>query len=472
MEALLLAAGVPAQPAEWLREPRSAAGGPGFALSQLSWAAAGLAASTALLVVAAFGLWSWMQRVRRAAATHARELDRLQTQLAAETQERRRFASVIEATSDFVALAELGGRLIYLNLAGRRMAGLPASADIGARNLWEFYPEETRRQFQATTSAPAGPSAQGLPWTGEAQFHSLTGSEIPVSFVGLVIHSAEGKPDYLACIARDLTGRIRVEEDLRAALAGEKELNQLKSNFTSMVSHEFRTPLGVIQSSSELLQGYFDRLTPERREKLLAAITTSSQDMARMMEDVLLLGRVESARYEFQPRQVSLGDLAQRLAEEAGGATHSRCPIEVSVGPMPELGWCDEALVLHILRNLLSNAIKYSPPGAAVRFEIHQDGQDAVFTVVDRGCGIPEKDRALLFQAFRRGSNVGDTPGTGLGLVIVQRCAGMHGGWVALDATPGGGTTATARLPLFAGKDSNTALFRRWRSQSTAPTPA
>ncbi|MBI5383582.1 MAG: HAMP domain-containing histidine kinase [Verrucomicrobia bacterium] len=271
--------------------------------------------------------------------------------------------------------------------------------------------------------------------------------------------------DANARLVEQVAGRQRAEEELRAALAAEKDLNQLKSNFVSMVSHEFRTPLGAIQSSAELLQNYFDRLTSERRARLLQAIVASTGDMARIMEDVLLLSQVETARYEFQPRRLSLDELCQRLADETTSATQGRCPIQLRLGPLPELSWCDEGLLRHVFNNLLSNAVKYSLAGAPVEFRAEQVDREVVFTVQDRGLGIPTEDQARLFQAFARGSNVGHTPGTGLGLVIVQRCVTLHGGTVSLDSTPDVGTTVTVRLPLLSENESDTSLLRRWRER-------
>jgi signal transduction histidine kinase len=109
----------------------------------------------------------------------------------------------------------------------------------------------------------------------------------------------------------------------------------------------------------------------------------------------------------------------------------------------------DEVALRHILTNLISNAVKYSDPGQPVEFEAARDGEDAVFTIRDHGIGIPEEDQAQIFRTFTRGTNVGNRPGTGLGLVIVQRCAVLHGGSVQLDSIPGQGTTATVRLPLW-----------------------
>ena len=102
----------------------------------------------------------------------------------------------------------------------------------------------------------------------------------------------------------------------------------------------------------------------------------------------------------------------------------------------------------HIFANLLTNAVKYSDPGQLVRFEIACTGQEIVFVARDQGIGIPEADKEWLFNAFHRGRNVDDRPGTGLGLVIVKRCVDLHGGKIEMESKFGEGTVATVRLPL------------------------
>ena len=103
----------------------------------------------------------------------------------------------------------------------------------------------------------------------------------------------------------------------------------------------------------------------------------------------------------------------------------------------------------HIPGNLIANAIKYSPSGGEVVLRVRREGNMAVFDVIDQGIGIPDGDRGRLFEAFHRGSNVGETQGTGLGLVIVKRCVELHGGTIDLVTEAGRGTTFTVRLPLF-----------------------
>ena len=185
---------------------------------------------------------------------------------------------------------------------------------------------------------------------------------------------------------------------LDTALHAERELGELKTRFVSLVSHEFRTPLGVTMSAVELLRHYAERLLDELRS-----------------------ATKEKCRVVFETE----GDLS--------GAKG------------------DEALLRHIFTNLLSNAVKYSPAGGLVDFHIAREGDTARCTIRDRGIGIPENARASLFQAFHRAGNVGEIPGTGLGLVILKRSVELHGGIVTFDSAVGEGTTFTVRLPLFRG---------------------
>jgi signal transduction histidine kinase len=165
---------------------------------------------------------------------------------------------------------------------------------------------------------------------------------------------------------------------------------------------------------------------------------------------VLVLGRLETDRMTFKPAVLDLRALCQRLCEEIESATARRCPIHLQMNGAPEQAFGDESLLRHIFTNLLSNAVKYSPPNQPVGFVFTWDDTMAICRVTDRGCGIPEADQKRLFQAFHRGSNVRHIPGTGLGLLIVQRCVQLHGGQISVESAEGQGTTFTVTLPLFA----------------------
>ena len=247
----------------------------------------------------------------------------------------------------------------------------------------------------------------------------------------------------------EVLARENAEKETRVALEAERELNQLKSSFVSMVSHEFRTPLEIILSSSHILDRYLERLTEQTRRDQLKAIRVSVHRMSDLMEDVLTLGKFEAARVTCSPMPLELVSFCRRCMDEIDSATGSVCPIHLTITNVQGDAAADEGLLGHILTNLLSNAVKYSTPGSPVNFSIKRHGQQAQFEISDSGCGIPLQDQPRLFTAFYRAGNVGQIPGSGLGLVIVKRCVMLHGGSIRCVSAPGRGTCFTVVLPLF-----------------------
>lgn len=246
------------------------------------------------------------------------------------------------------------------------------------------------------------------------------------------------------------TAELReASQRLAVALAQEKELVQLKSNFVSLVSHEFRTPLEIITSSAFNLEKYHDRLSPERRDELLHTIQTAVERMAAMMVQVVFLGQMEPGRTPLEQAPIDLETLCREIAREIEAATAHRCPIRLTLDEDTDGARGDPSVLRHILTNLLSNAVKYSPDGAEVEFSLQRKGKEAKFIIVDHGCGIPEADQSRLFCAFHRGGNTGNIPGTGLGLVIVKRCVEAHGGRILYYSREREETVFIVTLPLF-----------------------
>jgi len=254
---------------------------------------------------------------------------------------------------------------------------------------------------------------------------------------------------HLVALAIETRERDIVAEKLRLALEREKELVQMKTNFVNLVSHEFRSPLGVIYCAADILNSYHDRLSDCERAHQLDDIRHSAQQMSGLMEEVLLVGKVESPNMTYRRDAVDLGDFCRRIVDEQTPATLGLSRIQLTLDDIdcPALG--DESLLRHIIGNLLSNAVKYSPGGPAVRFTVRRDGAVAELEIQDRGIGIHPEDEPHLFVAFQRGRNAGEIPGTGLGLVIVKQCVTLHEGTLAFQSSPSSGTCFTVRLPLF-----------------------
>jgi len=242
--------------------------------------------------------------------------------------------------------------------------------------------------------------------------------------------------------------RKQAEGEIRKSLLRERELNRLKSDFISMVSHEFRTPLSSIILSAELLETYGQRCNEEKRQIYFRRIQNSTQRITQLIENVLFLGQSESGRLEFNPKPMNLKHFCQNLVEELQpdeGSQHSIVYIDQG---NCEQTYMDENLLQHIFGNLLCNAIKYSPQGGMIRFELLTQQEEALFKVQDQGIGIPQADQLQLFAPFHRATNVGKISGTGLGLSIVKQCVDLHSGQIAVQSEIGVGTTFTVRLPL------------------------
>ena len=274
-----------------------------------------------------------------------------------------------------------------------------------------------------------------------------------LAWIGFLRHQVTRRTGELALsntrLLAEIEERARAQTELSRTLATEKELNQLKSQFVSLVSHEFRTPLGVILASADLLSNYLETLTPEERAEQVADIKQSTRHMADLMEDVLVLGRVESGKMGYHPHAFYLLDFCQRLIDEMLSATNRRCPLPLAAEGIAAPARGDETLLRHIFHNLLANGVKYSTAGEPVQFHVGRMGEDAVFTISDQGIGISSEDQKYIFEAFYRGKNVGDRPGSGLGLVVVKRCVELHSGTIQLQSAVGVGTTVVVRLPLF-----------------------
>jgi signal transduction histidine kinase len=241
--------------------------------------------------------------------------------------------------------------------------------------------------------------------------------------------------------------RIR-EVELVNALEQERELRQMKSRFVSVVSHEFRTPLATILSSSEYIQAYGHIIPAEKREKHFQRIQSAVKNMTGLLEEVLIIGRSESGRLEFSPSEVDMLQFCRELAEEIESNTKGTHRIRLRTRGERTRYWVDTKLMRLAVSNLLFNAVKYSPQGGQVTLVFIGDPDQFTIIVEDTGIGIPESDQARLFETFYRASNTKGIPGTGLGLYITRMAVDLHDGTVHVQSQVGVGSTFTLTIPL------------------------
>jgi PAS domain S-box-containing protein len=257
-------------------------------------------------------------------------------------------------------------------------------------------------------------------------------------------------------------------EQLQLSLVQEKEVSQMRSRFISMASHEFRTPLAIISSSTGILQNFSDRLSPEKKQRHLETIQKTIQHIVQLLDDVLMINRAEAEKMEFKPEALDIIAFCYHLKEQIEG-TSSKHTIEFCVNASEPIldntlvVQFDPKIIRQILTNILSNAIKYSPENSLIDFSLTRENEQLIFKIKDSGIGIPEKDKVNLFAFFHRASNVGNISGTGLGLAIVKKCVDLHKGKITLDSQINEGTTFTVSIPLLS---KNT--FRRVKNRGTA----
>lgn len=256
------------------------------------------------------------------------------------------------------------------------------------------------------------------------------------------------------CIAIELAlSRHQTETAVNQALAACESCTNgtpsagSPSDYLSMMSHEFRTPLSIIKLSAALLSECSDRLSDAKKQEHLQRIQYATNSMNELLEDVLFFGKTSASKTSFLPGQLNVTQFCQELLETLRWSVDEQHQIVFNQPPLPILAQLDEKLLWHLLNNLLSNAIKYSPAGGTITLTLRETDDRIKFMVADQGVGIPPADQASLFEPFHRARNVGQIPGTGLGLAIVQKCTELHSGTIDFTSQLGVGTTFVVQLP-------------------------
>lgn len=249
-----------------------------------------------------------------------------------------------------------------------------------------------------------------------------------------------------AVVYRQIKKRQTAEID-QQRLAQEKEMSELKFQFFSMISHEFRTPLSIILGSTQALSESSHRWSREKQQKILDRIQSSARSMNQLLTDILTLSRAQVGKLEFHPKLVDVESFCLNLIEDIKYITQPYQKIEFISKGSYESVFLDEKLLNSILSNLLSNAIKYSPIDSTIYFSLINDPDAVTFQIRDQGHGIPISDHVILFEPFSRGQNIVKTTGAGLGLAVVKACVDIHNGEISVISNVGVGSTFTVRIP-------------------------
>jgi signal transduction histidine kinase len=340
----------------------------------------------------------------------------------------------VNSIPDTVLLCDAQGMLLSTQLPRHRTTATPFAIGNGDPGHHPIVMEIIREMHAVVRD--------GAP-TAVREF-DRTMNDRDVSLEARITPAGEGRR---LILLRDITARKRLERHVLANLDREKSLSEMKSQFISVASHEFRTPLAAAVGSLELLERHAAKINEAKRAELLGRIQRSLSRLTVIMNDVLQLSRADSGRIKPNRMNADLVRLAQDIVREIeiGDRQQHQFVFESTGGP--ETVAVDTKLTNHILSNLVSNAVRYSPVGKTVSVKLHIGEAAFTLTVADEGIGVPEEERDRIFEPFARGSNVGQINGTGLGLNIVKRYTELMGGTIELlPTTPG--ATFRAVIPL------------------------
>ncbi|NEP02691.1 MAG: PAS domain S-box protein [Symploca sp. SIO2E9] len=264
----------------------------------------------------------------------------------------------------------------------------------------------------------------------------------------VVILSDLSERQQIPVLEKEIFETKQLQEETSKTLAAQQELNLLKSHLLSIIAHEYRTPLAVIQGSSEILRYYSKNLSPETTESYFERIQFSVERMNQLINDVLVFNQAEAGQLPFEPSPFNVTAFCRDLIEEQRLLLGSDYNLNFNYQSSGIVANLDQQLLHIIISNLLTNAIKYSPQGGSISLSLWCELDKICLQVQDQGIGIPPADHYKLFSTFFRASNVGSISGTGLGLSIVKKCVDLHRGQISFTSEVGVGTTFTVTLPV------------------------
>jgi PAS domain S-box-containing protein len=382
-------------------------------------------------------------------------------------QLRRQHQLILNAVGEGVYGLDLDGNVTFVNPAAAAMIDWPIDELIGKSMhavLHHSHADGSPYQREDCPIYQAFQDGSTRRVTDEV-FWRKDGTSFPVEYISTPMRDEEGCLIGAVVTFRDITQRrwaeailqrtneeleLKVQQrtaKLRQANQQLRELSELRSRFVSMVCHEFRNPLNNIALSVSSLNRYDAQLSLEDKADYLLAINANVERMTRMIDDILVIGKIEAKVLEVSPEPLELVSFCRELLAERE-YHRPQAPIQFLCRNRQLMAHLDERLLRSILSNLLSNAMRYTPDEKAIRLKLAKRQNTLTVQVQDEGVGIPRKDQRHLFEPFHRGRNVSNIPGTGLGLSIVKQFVDLQHGTIKVSSKVDQGTTFTVRLPI------------------------
>lgn len=364
-----------------------------------------------------------------------------------------RYRLLADNITDMVCRLKLSLTCLYVSPSSLLILGYTPAEMIGQSALSFIHPADFPIVQQAAQQALAQDETIA---SVRIRLRHKQGHYIWSEISGRALFAPEtGAPIEFVLSARDVTKQKQAEDALQEALQKAHELNELKSRFVSMASHEFRTPLTSILLMTETLRAYRHKLTTTQIDQRLNTIGKQVDHLKTIIEDVLELTCIQARHIEFKASPIDLDALCRTIIDELQVQPEGTPALFYQCDDVIPTAKLDERLMRQVLTNLVTNAIKYSPNGTPVWVRLRHSEAALLLQVEDAGIGIPEADLPYLFQPFHRASNVGAIAGTGLGLVIMKEAVELHGGTINITSRVGVGTTFLVTIPIRYKRESN-----------------
>lgn len=369
-------------------------------------------------------------------------------------EERHHLATIFDESLNEIYVFDIKTlKFINVNYGAQKNIGYSLE-ELKEMTPLDLKPRKNKTQFRKIIDVLLKNNVEKLVF--ETLHQRKDGSEYPVE-VHLQLSSLGEKKVFVAIIL-DITERKNytdklestVQErtlQLKTALHKEKELNDLKTNFLSLVSHEFKTPLSAILTSSQLLSKYQLAEQQEKREKHIKTITDKVYFLNNILNDFLSIEKLETGKVNYKFNHFKLSKVVNEVVYNANMLVKEGQQINYPENIDDFNLYQDEKIIQLICSNLLHNAIKYSPEESVIELHITQDDIVTTLLIKDNGIGIPEKDQKNIFKRYFRAENVINTQGTGIGLNIAKNHIENLGGSIFFESEEHVGTTFTIIIP-------------------------
>ncbi len=360
-------------------------------------------------------------------------------------QERDLLRTLIDSTPDYIFLKDAEGRFILTNTAHAYAAGNIQPDDLIGKTAFDVFSPELAKQFHEDD--------QKIMYSGEALINAERETVDALGYRKFVLttkipwRDKDGQILGLVGISRDVTERKQLESQT-VILAAEQERVRVLQRFIADMSHDFRTPLSVINSSTYLLHRITD---PEKREEKLKNIEQQSDRMLKLLDDLLEMGRLDEKGFKFQFTKELINSLIQMIVNDfQATATAKGQTLEFIPQNDVPLIQIDALKFSRAVIHLVQNAINYTPANGKVTIRTALEANQVTLSITDNGIGIDEKDLPHIFERFYRvdGARTSATGGSGLGLPIVKKIIESHDGTVSVTSVVGKGSTFTIKLPV------------------------